>query len=131
VSGAVVVPTGAVLPPDASIVVEIQDVTMEGTVGTPIAEARIPAADVIAGRAGFSVTYDPAIFVETHAYAIVARVDTADAQTILVSIEPVVVINGGAPTTGVQVQLMPLEASLASPMADASTAPAASEPATS
>jgi uncharacterized lipoprotein YbaY len=123
----VLVPAGSVIPPDASVVVQIRDVSLEGTVGRPIAEAIVPGGDIVAGRAVFSVAYDPAVVVETNAYAIVARVDTADAQTILVSIEPVVVINGGAPTEGVEVELVPLPVPASSPAAAASTAPESSE----
>ena len=126
VSGAVVIPTSEVIPPDASIIVQLQDVTVEGTIGIPMAEAIVPAADLVDGRALFSVTYDPALLVESNAYALVARVDTADSQTILVSVEPVLVITNGAPTEGVEIALLPLDLPAASPMAVASVAPAPS-----
>jgi uncharacterized lipoprotein YbaY len=126
VSGAIVIPTSEVIPPDASIIVQLQDVTVEGTIGVPVAEAILPASDLVAGRAVFSVAYDPALLVESNAYALVARVDTADGRTILVSVEPVLVINNGAPTEGVEIALLPFLPPAASPMAAASVAPAAS-----
>jgi uncharacterized lipoprotein YbaY len=125
VTGAVVISTNEVIPPDASLIVQIQDVTVEGVIGVPIAEAILPASDIVAGRAEFSVAYDPALLVESNAYAIVARIDTADARTILATIEPALVINDGAPTEGVEIALLPLPQPAATPAA-ASAAPAAS-----
>ena len=125
-SGTVVLPADAVVPPDAEIVVQIQDVTLENVIGTPIAEARVPASEIVEGRATFAVTYDPALVVETNRYAIVGRIDTADAQTIFVSFEPVLVINDGNPTEAVEVVLTPIVLPAASPSVVASLAPAAS-----
>ena len=110
------------VPPDASIIVQLQDVTVEGTVGVPFGEVTLPASAIAGGRAEFSIAYDPAVLVETNAYAVVARVDTADARTILVSLEPVLVINDGAPTEGVRLALTPLQLPGGTPMSAASPA---------
>ena len=108
--------------PDAEIVVQIQDVTLENVIGTPIGEARVSAADIVAGRATFSITYDPALIIETNRYVVVGRIDTADAQTILVSIEPVLVLTGGNPTEGIEVVLTPIGVLPATPLPVASVA---------
>jgi hypothetical protein len=64
--------------------------------------------------------------VEPNRYAVVGRIDTADDQTIFVSMEPVFVVTGGNPTEGIEVVLTPIGIPGASPVAAASTAPVAS-----
>ena len=105
----------AVIPPGASIIVQLQDLSPESVIGTSISEATIPVTDVVDGRATFAIAYDPSTIVETSIYAVVGRVDTFDAQTIFVSIEPALVLTNGNPTQDVEVVLTAIGIPVASP----------------
>ncbi len=108
VTGAVTVaedaPAASELPEDATLIVEIEDVGLADAPAEVVAQQEID----VAGQEfpiEFEVDYEPAVIVESNPYQITARVESGD-ELLLISDTVVPVITDGAPTDGVEVELV-------------------------
>ncbi|CAN5730968.1 hypothetical protein BH23CHL8_BH23CHL8_04560 [soil metagenome] len=105
VSGTLVLPEDASLPPDSSVVVRILDQSSPEA-DVVMAEQTIPAADAGASPIAFAVEYDPATIVAGDPYVIGAQVTDKAGTLIFTAFEPIAVITADNPTEVVTVALV-------------------------
>jgi uncharacterized lipoprotein YbaY len=120
VSGTIVLPTDAVTPAGATWTVEIQDTTLADAPAATIGEVTSIVADPAATVIPFDVPYDPAVIDPLATYTLRAVVEDATPVLLYTSDTVVPVITGGAPTSGVVIEVV---AAVSASGADASMAP--------
>jgi putative lipoprotein len=106
VSGTIVLPLGAAIPEGATWTVQIQDTTVADAPAITIGEVTSVVADPSAMEIPFEVQYDPSIIDEAATYTLRAVVEDATPVTLYVNESAVPVITGGAPSTGVVVEVV-------------------------
>jgi uncharacterized lipoprotein YbaY len=111
VSGTIVLPEGAVLPAGATWTVAIQDTSVSDAVAATIGETSSVVADPAAAEFEFEVPYDASLIDAAATYTLHAVIEDATQQALYVDDTATPVITGGAPTTGVTVEVV--EATLA------------------
>jgi putative lipoprotein len=105
VSGVVTVAEDAPeLPEDATLTVVIEDIGLADAPAEVVAQQEIDVADD-EFPIEFGIDYDPAVIVASNPYQVSARVESGD-ELLLISDTVVPVITDGAPTDGVEVELI-------------------------
>jgi putative lipoprotein len=114
-----------VIPDAATWTVAIQDISLADAPATIIGEVTADVADPTATEIPFGVVYDPAVIDETATYALSATIQDATSALLFASDTVIPVITGGAPASGVTIEVVPVTEPLAemSPIAMESSVP--------
>ncbi len=103
VTGTVIYLERIALPPTAQVNVQLQDVSRADAAATVLAE------QVIDGASGppyaFSLSYDPAMIVDTGRYAVRVQIKDGD-QLLFTSTQSYPVITQGNPTSEIEIRVM-------------------------
>jgi putative lipoprotein len=97
-------PEGATLPPDASVRIQIQDVSLADAPAKVIGEQILSSTGTEA-TAGFEVEFDPAVIDPDDSYTVSARVTDPEDKLLFVSTSSHPVITRGSPQLNVSVDL--------------------------
>lgn len=106
ISGTIVLPIGAVLPPGSTWTVQIQDTTLVDAPATIIGEVTADVADPSAAEIPFEIPYDPALIDEAATYTLHAVIEDATSAMLFTNDTAVPVITGGAPTSAVTIDVI-------------------------
>jgi putative lipoprotein len=106
VNGAVTYLQRSALPPDAIVTVRLSDVSKADAPAEVISEQTIPAE----GKQvpfPYTLAYDPAKIVESHDYAVSARIESGG-KLLFISTQRYAVITKGNPTENVEIVVQPV-----------------------
>lgn len=106
VSGVVIHLERRALPPEAVVTVRLQDISRADAPAILLGEQRI-ALDGRQVPVPFEISYDPAAIDERMSYAVSARIELGD-QLLMISDTVHPVITRGAPTTDVEIRVVPV-----------------------
>jgi putative lipoprotein len=115
VSGFIAMPMGAILPEDAVVTVEIEDVSIADAPAEIIAEAHPVLADLAASEIPFEIAYEPSRVDAAKTYAVRAVIEDAAGTLLYISDTSTPVITGDSPTTEVEVAVVPAAATSPAP----------------
>ncbi len=104
VAGVLKMPEGATLPPDASVRIQIQNVSLADAPAKIIGEQILSSTGTEA-TAGFEVEFDPAVIDPDDSYTVSARVTDPEDKLLFVSTSSHPVITRGSPQLNVSVDL--------------------------
>jgi putative lipoprotein len=102
VSGTVTYLVRMALPPDATVVVKIEDISLADAPSTVVGEQEIKT-DGAQVPIAYSVAYDTDEIVDNHSYSITARILDGTGKLMFISDTVVPVITRGNPTENVEV----------------------------
>jgi putative lipoprotein len=106
VSGVVMYLERRALPPEAVVTIRLQDISRADARAILLGEQRI-ALDGRQVPVPFEISYDPAAIDERMSYAVSARIELGD-QLLMISDTVHPVITRGAPTTDVEIRVVPV-----------------------
>jgi putative lipoprotein len=107
VSGTVTYLVRMALPPDATVIVKIEDISLADAASTVMGEQEIKT-DGKQVPIPYSVTYDTDEIVDNHSYSITARILDGTGKLMFISDTVVPVITRGNPTENVEVMVVPI-----------------------
>lgn len=104
-AGAVAYRERIALPPDAMVIVRLEDVSLADAPSTVLAEQIIPTEGAQV-PIRYTLRYDPQRLEANHSYAVSARITDAGGRLMWISDTQHRVLTGGAPTTDVPIMLV-------------------------
>jgi putative lipoprotein len=125
VSGAVLLPEGAVLTEGAQWTVELQDTSLADAPAVVIGQAGGAIADPLIMEIPFEIAYEASAILETNTYTLQARIVDSAGSLLYVNDTAIPVLTGGAPSEDVSVPgvAVPPAEAIASTVAEASMVP--------
>jgi putative lipoprotein len=106
VTGTLVLPAGALIPDGSTWTVAIQDTSVADAPAVTIGETSSVVADPMATAIPFEVPYDPSLIDAAATYTLHAVIEDASQELLYIDDIAVPVITGGAPSTGVTVEVV-------------------------
>lgn len=108
VSGTVTYLVRMALPPDATVIVKIEDISRADAASTVMGEQEI-VTDGKQVPIPFSVAYDTDEIVDNHSYSVTARILDGTGKLMFISDTVVPVITRSNPTENVEVVVIPIK----------------------
>ncbi len=93
------------LPPDAITTVQLLDVSLADAPATVLGEQQIVGGQV---PIPFEINYNSSDIQPTHSYSLFARITDAQGNLLFISGTSVPVITNGAPSDGIEIQVVPV-----------------------